>query len=145
DKTRMLYVHFKQLFAQVTNLAIDSIREEVIMWLECYIGAARNLLETTEDHACRLRIPHPILSNEQLAALTHIDHCGWRATTIDITWSRSEGRAGLSKALDRVCAEAEAAIDDGYSIVILSDRAIGRDRVPLSSLLATGAVHHHLV
>ncbi len=115
------------------------------MSLECYIGPERNLLETTEEHAHRLRIPHPILSNEQLAALKHMDHRGWRTKTIDITWPRSEGHAGMIKALDRICAEAEAAIDDGYSLVVLSDRAIGRDRVPLSSLLATGAVHHHLV
>ena len=145
DKPRMLYDYFKQLFAQVTNPAIDSIREEVIMSLECYIGPERNLLETTEEHAHRLRIPHPILSNEQLAALKHMDHRGWRTKTIDITWPRSEGHAGMTKALDRICAEAEAAIDDGYSLVVLSDRAVGRDRVPLSSLLATGAVHHHLV
>src|SRR4051794_3264514 len=145
DKPRMLYDYFKQLFAQVTNPAIDSIREEVIMSLECYIGPERNLLETTEEHAHRLRIPHPILSNEQLAALKHLNHRGWRAKTIDITWPRSEGRSGVVSAIERVCAEVEAAIDDGFSIVILSDRAIGRDRVPLSSLLATGAVHHHLV
>src|SRR3954463_14564711 len=145
DKPRMLYDYFKQLFAQVTNPAIDSIREEVIMSLECYIGPERNLLETTEEHAHRLRVPHPILSNEQLAALKHLNHRGWRSKTIDMTFARSEGRAGLIQALDRVCAEAEAAIDEGISIVILSDRAIGRDRVPLSSLLATGAVHHHLV
>src|SRR5690349_8607840 len=147
DKPRMLYDYFRQLFAQVTNPPIDSIREEVIMSLECYVGPERNLLETTPEHAERLRIPHPILSNEQLAALTHIDQskCGWQSTTIDITWPRSEGRGGLIKALDRVCAEAEAAIDNGFSLIILSDRAIGRGRVPLSSLLATGAVHHHLV
>jgi glutamate synthase (NADPH/NADH) large chain len=145
DKPRMLYDYFKQLFAQVTNPSIDSIREEVIMSLECYIGPERNLLETTEEHAHRLRIPHPILSNEQLAALKHLNHRGWRSKTIDITFARSEGRAGLVRALDRICAETEAAIDEGISIVILSDRAIGRDRVPLSSLLATGAVHHHLV
>ena len=114
DKPRMLYDYFKQLFAQVTNPAIDSIREEVIMSLECYIGPERNLLETTEEHAHRLRIPHPILSNEQLAALKHMNHRGWRTKTIDITWPRSEGGAGLAQALDRVCAEAEAAIDEGY-------------------------------
>jgi glutamate synthase (NADPH/NADH) large chain len=145
DKPRMLYDYFKQLFAQVTNPAIDSIREEVIMSLECYIGPERNLLETTEEHAHRLRVPHPILSNEQLAALKHIDLKNWRTKTIDITWPRAEQHAGMLKALDRICAEAEAAIDDGYSLVILSDRAVGRDRVPLSSLLATGAVHHHLI
>ncbi|HEX3599370.1 MAG TPA: glutamate synthase-related protein [Lacipirellulaceae bacterium] len=145
DTPRMLYDYFKQLFAQVTNPSIDSIREEVIMSLECYIGPEQNLLETTAEHAHRLRIPHPILSNEQLAALKHMNHRGWRTKTIDITWARSEGHAGLPQALDRVCREAEAAIDEGYALVVLSDRAVGRDRVPLSSLLATGAVHHHLV
>jgi glutamate synthase (NADPH/NADH) large chain len=145
DKPRMLYDYFKQLFAQVTNPAIDSIREEVIMSLECYIGPERNLLETTEEHAHRLRIPHPILSNEQLAALAQMNHRGWRAKTIDITWPRSEGKAGMVKALDRICAAAELAIDGGYSLIILSDRGIGPDRVPLSSLLAMGAVHHHLI
>ena len=135
DKPRMLYDYFKQLFAQVTNPSIDSIREEVIMSLECYIGPERNLLETTEEHAHRLRIPHPILSNEQLAALKHMNHRGWRSKTIDITLPVAKVARDLCKALDRVCAEAEAAIDEGISIVILSDRAIGRDRVPLSSLL----------
>jgi glutamate synthase (NADPH/NADH) large chain len=145
DKPRMLYDYFRQLFAQVTNPAIDSIREEVIMSLECYIGPEGNLLETSASHAERLRIPHPILSNEQMAALKHVDLRGWKTKVIDITWARSEGKAGLAKALDRICAEAELATDQGYSLVVLSDREIGQDRVPLSALLATGAVHHHLV
>jgi len=150
DKPRMLYDYFRQLFAQVTNPAIDSIREEVIMSLECYIGPEQNLLETTEQHAHRLRVPHPILSNEQLAALKHMADDpekgrGWKTKVIDITWPRGEGKAGMTKALDRICAEAEAAVDDGYSMVVLSDRNISADNVPLSSLLATGAVHHHLV
>ena len=145
DKPRMLYDYFKQLFAQVTNPAIDSIREEIIMSLECYIGPEENLLETTERHAHRLRIPHPILSNEQLAALKHINCRGWRSMTIDITWPCAEGKAGMVKALDRICQEAEAAIDAGYQLLILSDRSVNHDRVPLSTLLATGAVHHHLV
>jgi glutamate synthase (NADPH/NADH) large chain len=145
DKPRMLYDYFRQLFAQVTNPAIDSIREEVIMSLECYVGPEQNLLETTPEHAHRLRLPHPILSNEQLAALKDMNHRGWRTKTIDITWARSDGKSGMTKALDRVCAEAEMAINDGFSLIILSDRNVGRDRVPLSSLLATGAVHHHLV
>ncbi|MCO6042295.1 glutamate synthase-related protein [Aeoliella sp. ICT_H6.2] len=150
DKPRMLYDYFKQLFAQVTNPAIDSIREEVIMSLECYIGPEQNLLETSEQHAHRLRIPHPILSNEQLAALQHMEDAGeaaqgWKTRTIDITWSRNAGPQGMEQALDRICAEAEMAIDDGYTLIVLSDRAISSERVPLSSLLATGAVHHHLV
>ena len=145
DQPRMIYDYFKQLFAQVTNPAIDSIREEVVMSLECYIGPEDNLLETTERHAHRLLVPHPILSNEQLAAIKHMNHRGWRAKTIDITWPRAEGRAGLLQALDRVCQEAESAIDEGYSLVVLSDRQMSADRVPISALLACGAVHHHLV
>ncbi|QDU57880.1 glutamate synthase-related protein [Aeoliella mucimassa] len=150
DKPRMLYDYFKQLFAQVTNPAIDSIREEVIMSLECYIGPEQNLLESTAGHAHRLRLLHPFLSNEQLAALLHIEDNpevagDWKTRTIDITWSRAAGKEGMVQALDRICAEAEIAIDDGYTIIVLSDRAISADRVPVSSLLAVGAVHHHLV
>ena len=145
DKPRMLYDYFKQLFAQVTNPPIDSIREEVIMSLECYVGPERNLLETSERHAHRLHLPHPILSNEELAAVKSMDHRGWRAKTIDMTFPRGDAGHGLTAALDRICAAAEAAIDEGYSIVVLSDRQVGEDRVPVSSLAACGAVHHHLV
>ncbi|MCH7728044.1 MAG: glutamate synthase large subunit, partial [Planctomycetes bacterium] len=167
NHSRMLYDYFKQLFAQVTNPAIDSIREEVIMSLECYVGPERNLLETSEAHCHRLLIPHPILTNEELAAIKHMDHRGWRTKTIDITFPRpthaprplqgaasdasssngkpSEAKTALLDALDRICQEAEQAIDDGYSIVVLSDRMISHDKVPLSTLLACGVVHHHLV
>jgi glutamate synthase (NADPH) large chain len=145
DQPRMLYDYFKQLFAQVTNPPVDSIREEVIMSLECYIGPEKNLLESTEEHAHRLLLSHPILTNEELAALKNIDHRGWKAKTIDITWPRSDGEGGLKKAIDRISAEAEQAIEDGYSLVVLSDRNVGPDCVPLSSLLACGAVHHHLI
>ncbi|MCZ6854598.1 MAG: glutamate synthase large subunit, partial [Gammaproteobacteria bacterium] len=145
DKPRMLYDYFKQRFAQVTNPAIDSIREEVIMALTCYIGPERNLLETTEQHAHRLRIPHPILSNEELASLKFINHRNWRACTIDITYPAGSGEAGLVAALDRICAESSQAIADNDSLIVLSDRNVGADNVPISSLLAVGAVHHHLV
>jgi glutamate synthase (NADPH/NADH) large chain len=149
DKPRMIYDYFRQLFAQVTNPAIDSIREEIIMSLECYIGPEGNLLDTTQQHAHRLLVPHPILTNEELAAIKHIEDApagrGWKSKVIDITWPRSEGEDGLVTALDRICTEAEQAIDDGYSLVVLSDRAVGADRIAISSLLACGAVHHHLV
>jgi glutamate synthase (NADPH/NADH) large chain len=141
----MLYDYFKQLFAQVTNPPIDPIREEVIMSLECYIGPEQNLLESTEPHCHRLMVPQPILTNEEVAALKSIDHRGWKAKTIDITWPKSEGEEGMLKALDRICAETEEAIEDGFALVVLSDRAMGADRVPMSSLLACGGVHHHLV
>ncbi|MEM7220303.1 MAG: glutamate synthase large subunit [Pseudomonadota bacterium] len=142
---RMLYDYFKQRFAQVTNPPIDSIREEIIMALECYVGPERNLLQTTPEHAHRLRIPHPIIDNDQLATLRELDHRGWRTRSIDVTYPRAAGAAGLTTALDRVCAEAQRAIDEGYSLIVLTDRAVDRDHVPISTLLATGAVHHHLV
>jgi glutamate synthase (NADPH) large chain len=145
DQPRLVYDYFKQLFAQVTNPAIDSIREEVIMSLECYIGPELNLLEATPEHAHRLLVRHPILSNEELAALQQMTHRGWRSRTIDITFDRQLGRQGLVQTLDRICQEAEQAIDDGYTLIVLSDRELGEERVAVSSLLACGAVHQHLV
>ncbi|MFA9471180.1 MAG: glutamate synthase large subunit [Deltaproteobacteria bacterium] len=145
DQPRLTYDYFKQLFAQVTNPPIDSIREEVIMGVECYIGPEKNLLTTTPEHAHRLRIPHPILSNEEVRSLKTIDERGWRTKLIDITWPRSEGAEGLEPALQRIRQEAEQAVDDGYSLILLTDRAAAKDRIPMSALLATGAAHHHLV
>ncbi|QDT12299.1 glutamate synthase large subunit [Planctomycetes bacterium K23_9] len=145
DKPRIIYDYFKQLFAQVTNPSIDSIREEVIMSLECYIGPEQNILDATPEHCHRLLVDHPILTNEEIAALKHINHQGWKSQVIDITFDRTKGKAGLQKTLDRIATEAEAAADAGIELVVLSDRAVGQDRVPVSALLAIGAVHHHLV
>ncbi len=145
DKPRLVYDYFKQLFAQVTNPAIDSIREEIVMSLECYIGSEGNLLATEEKDCHRLLIPHPILTDSEMAAIKAMDHRGWRTKTIDITFPRSEGKQGLLNTLDRICQEAGEAIDEGDSLLVLSDRASGLDRVPVSALLACGAVHHYLV
>ncbi len=145
DKPRLLYDYFKQLFAQVTNPAIDSIREEIVMSLECYIGPEDNLLNSAEEDCHRLLVPHPILTNEELAALKHLDHRNWTTKTIDITFPRENGADGMLAAVDRVCQEAEQAIDDGFSLIVLSDRQVSVDRVPLSSLVACGAVHQHLL
>lgn len=145
DKSRMIYDYFKQLFAQITNPPIDSIREEVVMSLECFIGPEANLLDTTAEHANRLKLPHPILSNRDLAKLKEMDYKGWQTATIDITFPIAEGTAGMQAALDRICSEASAAIAAGKSLIILSDRAISASQMPLSSLIACGAVHHHLV
>lgn len=145
DKPRMIYDYFKQLFAQVTNPSIDSIREEVIMSLECYIGREQNLLEATPEHCHRLLVEHPILSNEEVAAIKHIDYEGWHSREIDMTFDKKLGKAGLTQTIDRICAEAEKAVDDGIQLIVLSDRKIGADRIPVSALLAGGAVHHHLV
>lgn len=145
DKSRMIYDYFKQLFAQITNPPIDSIREEVVMSLECFIGPEANLLETTAANVNRLKITHPILSNEELASIKALDHKGWQTSTIDITFSRDSGTEGMKAALDRICDEASAAISDGKSLIVLSDRNVSKTQMPLSALVACGAVHHHLV
>ncbi|MEE2684307.1 MAG: glutamate synthase large subunit [Pseudomonadota bacterium] len=146
DRPRMLYDYFKQLFAQVTNPPIDSIREEIVMSLECYIGPEGNLLDSTEEHCQRLKLPQPILSNHEMESLIKIDYRGWKSRVIDITYSSSGGStSSYISALDRICKEAEEAIDQDYKIIILSDRLISKDRISLSSLAACGAVHHHLV
>lgn len=145
DQPRMVYDYFKQLFAQVTNPAIDSIREDIIMSLECYIGPEQNLLAATPEHAHRLLVPHPILTNEELAAIQHMSNKGWKTKTIDITYERALGKEGLTQTLDRICEEASEAIRDKYTIIVLSDRATSQNRVAVSTLMACGAVHHHLV
>ncbi|MGI9250869.1 MAG: glutamate synthase large subunit [Pseudohongiellaceae bacterium] len=165
DKPRMIYDYFKQLFAQVTNPAIDSIREEVVMSLECFIGPESNLLETCEQQAHRLSLPHPILSNTELHTIANMNHRGLRSQLIDITYdahttdathtthitdttgaaSATGATDNFHHALNRICAEAEQAIKDGMAFIILSDRAIGQSRIPLSTLIACGAVHQHLV
>ena len=152
DQPRLLYDYFQQLFAQVTNPPIDSIREEIIMSLECYVGPEGNVLDTSEKHCHRLLLPHPILTNEQMAAIKGMNHRGWRSKIIDITFPKgsagTDGAAAkdaLLAALDRICQETTQAIADGYSVVVLSDRAVGPDRVPISSLLAIASVHHHLI
>ncbi len=144
DKPRMIYDYFKQLFAQVTNPAIDSIREEVVMSMECFIGPEGNLLETGEHQVRRLCLPQAILSNGELSNIKHMDFRGMRSRVIDITFHSNEGE-GYARALDRICAEATDAINKGYSFIILSDRAIAADRMAVSALIACGALHHFLI
>ena len=145
DKSRMIYDYFKQLFAQITNPPIDSIREEVVMSLTCFIGPEGNLLETTPEHAHRLELHHPVISNDELTNIKNIDRDGWTTKTIDITFEKSAGPDGMLNALDRICAESSQAIEDGYSFIVLSDRNISAERMALSALIACGCVHHHLV
>jgi len=145
DKPRMLYDYFQQLFAQVTNPPIDSIREDIIMSISAYIGPEQNLLSTSPAHCHRLQLSHPVLRNEELARLVAMDFRGWRSKVIDITYPADAGEEGLTACLSRISREAEDAIADGFSLVVLSDRAAGEARIPVSALLATGAVHHHLV
>ncbi|MEC9376038.1 MAG: glutamate synthase large subunit [Pseudomonadota bacterium] len=145
DKPRMVYDYFKQLFAQVTNPPIDSIREEVIMSLECHIGPESNLLDVNAENVHRMRLRHPILSNSHMEALKKLDHLGWRSKVIDITYPAESDSIGLEKSLERICEEAEKAIEDNASFIVLSDRAVGPQRIAISSILAIGAVHHHLI
>lgn len=122
DKPRLLYDYFKQLFAQVTNPAIDSIREEVIMSLECLIGPEKNLLESKPENANRLRVKNPILSNNELQGITKLKGQGWKAKKIDITYSKIDGHDGMVQRLDDICSEAEKASDKGYGFIILTDK-----------------------
>ena len=144
DKPRLIYDYFKQLFAQVTNPSIDSIREEIVMSLACTIGPEANLLSTTPKNAHRLVIDHPVLSNEDLAALKHCHHRGWKSKVIDITYDQSE-TIDLSQRLEDIAQKSAAAITDGYSLIILSDRLLSDTRIAISGLLAGGAVHRYLV
>ena len=104
DKPRMIYDYFKQLFAQITNPPIDSIREEIIMSLECLIGPEGNLLSTVENNVKRLRLDHPILSNQELEKIRSIKTKGYKSKTIDITYKKGLGGKGLTKALDKIWA-----------------------------------------
>jgi glutamate synthase domain-containing protein 2/glutamate synthase domain-containing protein 1/glutamate synthase domain-containing protein 3 len=140
-----LYNYFKQLFAQVTNPPIDPIREKVVMSLSAGVGAERNLLAETPEHAHQLEISEPVLTNADLEKIRQVDHDVFCARTLDTTWPVSDGVEGLKRAMDRLCDEADAALAEGVNILILSDRAVGEQRVPVPALLATAGVHHHLV
>ena len=145
DKPRLLFDYFKQLFAQVTNPAIDSIREEVIMSLECLIGPEGNLLENDKSNVKRLRVKNPILSNQDLSAIKEISVDDWKTQTIDLTYSKKDGLKGMLSKLAEIAQEAEAAIQDQYSFIILSDKEVSSSRMSLSSLLACSSIHHHLI
>ncbi|MGE0698317.1 MAG: glutamate synthase large subunit [Hyphomicrobiaceae bacterium] len=150
SKPKLLHTYFKQNFAQVTNPPIDSTREELVMSLVSFIGPRPNLLDIEgTSKVKRLEVYQPILTNEDLERIRQIglvrdNH--FASITIDITYPADRGANGMSWALDVVCAEAEEAVrSKEYNIVILSDRGTGPDRVPIPSLLATSAVHHHLI
>ena len=147
QQPRLLYEYFRQLFAQVTNPPIDPIREAIVMSLECYVGPQGNLLEMDASQCHRLLLPSPVLSIEDFNALKNITelHREWTVKTIDITFPKASGIDGYMDALDRICEAATQAIESDNRILVISDRATSADRVPVSALLATGMVHHHLV
>lgn len=145
DRTPNFYNYFKQLFAQVTNPPIDCIREEIITSTVINIGGEGNLLNPTPESAHVIKLDAPILSNEELAKLRHVTEAGFKAVTIPILFDPKVGVHGLEAAMDSICAQADAAIEDGANIVILSDRGVDAEHAPVPALLAVAGLHHHLI
>ncbi len=145
DLAPPLFSYFKQLFAQVTNPPIDPIREQIVMSLATSLGGEGNLLGESPSHAHKLILEQPILRNHELEAVRQVGGDVFQAHTIDITWPKADGPDGMAAAVARICAEAHDEIASGDNILILSDRAVGPDRVAIPSLLAVASVHHHLV
>ncbi|XP_034711000.1 glutamate synthase [NADH], amyloplastic isoform X2 [Vitis riparia] len=145
NREKLTFEYFKQMFAQVTNPPIDPIREKIVTSMECMIGPEGDLTETTEEQCHRLSLKGPLLSIQEMEAIKKMNYRGWRSKVLDITYSKNRGRKGLEETLDRLCSEAHHAIKQGYTVLVLSDRAFSSKRVAVSSLLAVGAVHQHLV
>src|SRR5579863_4758340 len=149
DKPKQLFTYFKQNFAQVTNPPIDPIREELVMSLVSIIGPRPNLFDLQGLAATkRLEVRQPILTDadlEKIRSITELADTHFKSRTLDTTFHAGFGAAGLEQVLDELCARAEAAVREGVNIIILSDRMTGSDRIPIPSLLACAAVHHHLI
>src|SRR5260221_4459222 len=147
-KPKLLYNYFKQNFRPFPNPPIDPIREELVMSLVSMIGPRPNLLGRHAGTHKRLEVSQPVLTNAELEKIRSIEELldgAFRTGTIDCTWLASEGAAGLERALDRVCSEATDCVLADRNILVLSDRAVSSERVPIPALLATAAVHHHLI
>ncbi len=144
-RAQPLYNYFKQLFAQVTNPPVDAIREEIVMAENVMLGAESNLLEETPAHCHRLRVSRPIITNEELEKIRAIDQGNLRATTVPIIFNKADGPQGLEAALEGVFQAADGAIEAGFSILVLSDRGVDKDSVPMPSLLACSGLHQHLI
>ncbi|MCJ2125994.1 glutamate synthase large subunit [Methylobacterium sp. J-077] len=148
DKSKLLYTYFKQNFAQVTNPPIDPIREEAVMSLVSFIGPRPNLLDMEgASRRKRLEVRQPILTNGDLEKIRSIGHFEDRfdTKTLDMTYPAEMGAQAMDGALDRLCDRAEAAVRGGYNIIVLTDRAVGPDRIPIPALLATASVHNYLI
>ncbi len=145
NRPRLLYDYFKQLFAQVTNPPLDAIREELVTSMESTIGPERNLLKAEPESCHQIAIKAPVLNNYEVAQLRHITTHGFRSVTLPMLFSVRGGAAGLERAIEKLCRHASQAIERGYTILILSDRGVDLESAPIPSLLATAAVHHHLV
>jgi glutamate synthase (NADPH/NADH) large chain len=144
ERPQILYNYFKQLFAQVTNPPIDPYRESLVMSLMSFVGREKNLLDETPEHCRQLKLPHPILTNDDMEKLRSIDIAGYLSCVIPMVFEASLGESGMEEALARLCAEAEDKVNQGYTMLILSDRAVDNAHAPLPALLFTSALHHHL-
>ncbi len=148
NRPKPLYSYFRQLFAQVTNPPIDPIREEMVMSLKSIIGPRPNLLGLDDEIPLRLEVHQPILSNTDLEKIRHIERYTagkFCTTTLSMCYPADQGASGMEKALDRLCKEAEDAVRESCNIIILSDRELDADHIPIPALLSTSAVHQHLI
>ncbi|MFA7293873.1 MAG: glutamate synthase large subunit [Candidatus Omnitrophota bacterium] len=145
SKPQLLYTYFKQLFAQVTNPPIDSIREKLVMSLESFIGPERNILEESARHSHKLRVRNPILTNAELEKVRDISINSFKAKTIYTFFDATAAKDAFVRSLERICFEAEYAIEQGYAFIILSDRGSDKDNIALPALLATSTIHQYLV
>ena len=145
DQNQLLFNYFKQLFAQVTNPPLDAIREELVTSLVAFIGSEQNLFDETPLHCRQLRLESPIIDDMDLAKIKGLDLEGLKSVTLPMLFDPDGGDDSLKTALERLRSQASQAIADGCSIIVLSDREVSPNAAPIPSLLATGAVHHHLI
>lgn len=145
DQPQHLSSYFKQLFAQVTNPPIDPIRERLVMSLSIFVGNIGNLLDEAAVHCHNVALEQPVLSNSQLEKIRSIDTGIFQAKTLQTYFRADKKKGSLQKGLDRLCRYAEDAVNDGFEVIILSDRAVDSDHASIPTLLSTAAVHHHLI
>jgi glutamate synthase domain-containing protein 2/glutamate synthase domain-containing protein 1/glutamate synthase domain-containing protein 3 len=145
DKSQLLFNYFRQTFAQVTNPPIDPLREDLVMSLRLTLGAEKNLFDETPEHCHRLLLSKPIVTNEQLQSIKDLDFRDLRTKVLPTFFEIEQRGAGLEKALERLCDDAEAALGQGFTVLVLSDRGHDAVNAPIPSLLAVAAVHHHLI
>ncbi|MBI4209176.1 MAG: glutamate synthase large subunit [Deltaproteobacteria bacterium] len=145
NRPQPFFNYFKQLFAQVTNPPLDSIREELVTSTHTRIGSEGDILHPTEANCRRIRFDEPILSNEEFERLRHVQLEGFKAVTVPMLYRVAEGSHGLEKAIEELCQQASQAVAEGCNILILSDRGVSKELAPIPSLLATAGVHHYLI